>query len=179
MIFFLSTIIFTSRKWVLEIIWIIFILNLGFTIVPGMQTQLMLSEHISKAFSLNTMHSHSTESTQGCLHSQDAPLLSHKLVTISQHWQSAVWNVTSLCPIYNQHSCHVILQTHFLRNASVERGFPCYAFYSPLWDVLLHPPQASEAPAQTQWWGGRDERVGGLHRCSPTEVTFLVPRHVG
>lgn len=42
-------------------------------------------------------------------------------------------------------------------------------------------PQGSAAPAQTQWWDVRDERVGGLQSLLPTEVPlpFLLPRHVG
>lgn len=52
--FSLNTIIFFSTKWVLETIWMIFIPNLGFVIVPCMQTQLMLSEDSSKAFILKT-----------------------------------------------------------------------------------------------------------------------------
>lgn len=156
--FFLSTVIFISRKWVLETIRIIFILNFG--LIPGTQTQQMLSEDISKALISTRMHPYITGRT-------------HKaaLLTIARLFTGSCYHLSTLAKLCLKFHTAMPMPTtgtpgtlshkwsgHFVRN-SVEGWFPCYAFLEPLHAMCDRTPSLWRASIKPT-----DRKVGGPGR---------------
>lgn len=132
-----------------------------------MQTQLMLSEHISKALNLNTQFEHKCTLIAQVEHTGLPPLTIVQLfsITSSCHHLSTLAKLCLKCHTPVPHLQSAILPHHltnsfFVRYTSVERGFPYYAFYSHCMRCVITPQALKHQHKPTDMMGEVRRWVG-------------------